>query len=361
MIGRHNRTGGRLLAVFLSGVWRESVPDPKVSAEELREIIPLLLGSGAGALGWWGIRNSSLKTDTAASELLQAYRFHALNTALYQHKIKQALSILHTADIEPILIKGWANARLYPEPGLRPYGDVDLCVRRDRYAVAVELLLNTTEGRKCQVDLHRSLGRLDDRAWEEFYTRSQLVNLDEIEVRVLSPEDHLHILSVHMLEDGAWRPIQLCDIAAVIESAPSNFDWDVCLGRNRRRAKWIASSIYLANQLLGANVECCPPKIRNTRLPTWLIPNVLRHWERPCLEQHRPPELIMKTLRHPTRVPKAALQRWPDPIGATIRLKGPFNAIPRLPFQLADFFVQTARFIDRPLRLLQNSRSASPY
>lgn len=343
----HIKTGGRLLAAFLSGAWRQSPPDPKISSEGLREVASLLLGSGAGALGWWRIRNSSLKTDAAASELLQAYRLHGLHSALYQQKVKQAFSILRAVDIEPILIKGWANARLYPEAGLRPYGDVDLCVRPDRYDLAVELMLNTTEGRKCQADLHRALGRLDDRSWDEFYARSQLVALDEMKVRILSPEDHLHVLSVHMLEDGTWRPIQLCDIAAAIESAPSNFDWDICVGRNKRRAKWVASSISLAHQLLGAGVEHCPLKIRNTRLPRWLIPNVLRNWGRPCLEQHRPPELIMKTLRHPARVPKAALQRWPDPISATIRMKAPFNALPRLPFQVVDYFIKNGKFLVR--------------
>jgi len=28
--------------------------------------------------------------------------------------------------VEPILGKGWAIARLYPERGMRPYGDIDL-------------------------------------------------------------------------------------------------------------------------------------------------------------------------------------------------------------------------------------------
>jgi hypothetical protein len=156
-----------------------------------------------------------------------------------------------------------------------------------------------------------------------------------------------------MLEDGAWRPIQLCDIAAVIEAVSSSFDWDVCLGRNKRRAKWVASAIGLAHQLLGARVEHCPPEIRDARLPGWLIPNVLQKWETPCLEDHRPPELIMKTLRHPVRVPKALLLRWPDPIGATVRMKGSFNVLPRLPFQIADYLIKNGKFLVRLPRLLR--------
>jgi hypothetical protein len=342
------KSRGELLAAFLEGAWRSVLPEQVISGEELSEITPLLLGSGAGALGWWRIRESSLSSSRAgAAELEQAYRFHTLHALLYKQKIKKVFSILRAGGVEPILIKGWANARLYPEAGLRPFGDVDLCVRPDQYDKASEMLLKMRDAKRYPVDLHRALGRLDGRSWDEFYTRSQVAGLDDVEVRILSPEDHLHILSVHMLEDGAWRPIQLCDIAAVVEAAASGFDWDVCLGRNKRRAKWIASAIGLAQKLLGARVENCPAQVRSARLPRWLLPTVLRHWERPCLEDHRPPELIMKTLRHPARVPKALLLRWPDPIGATIRVKGSFNQLPRLPFQLGAYFIHSGKFLMR--------------
>lgn len=346
------KSQGRLIATILSGAWRHSPSNPDVSAEELAEVAPLLLGSGAGALVWWRVRNSNLKTSIAATELLQAYRLHTLHAAFYQQKIKQSLFLLRADSVEPILIKGWANARLYPESGLRPYGDIDLCVRPDQFNAAEEIL-NNQEKKQRWVDLHKALGRLDDRSWDEFYARSQVVRLDDVTVRILSPEDHLHILSVHMLADGAWRPIQLCDIGAVVEAAASDFDWDVCLGRNKRRAKWVASAIGLAHQLLGTRVEHCPPEIRDARLPSWLIPNVLRKWERPCIEDHRPPELIVKTLRHPARVPRALLRRWPDPIGATIRMKASLNALPRLPFQVADYFFQVTRFVERLPKLLR--------
>jgi hypothetical protein len=39
-------------------------------------------------------------------------------------------------------------------------------------------------------------------------------------------------------------------------------------------------------------------------------------------------------LRNPAGLLKALRTRWPDPIEATIRLKGPFNEVPRLPFQI---------------------------
>jgi hypothetical protein len=347
MIKSQRKSRGRLIATVLGGAWRLSWPELEISTDELAEIAPLLLGSGAGALGWWRIRESNLNASTASEELQQAYRLHTLHALAYQQKIKRAFSTLRADGIEPILIKGWANARLYPQAGLRPYGDVDLCVRPDGYEKATGLLLKMDDARTYPVDLHKALGRLDERRWEEFYERSRVVNLDDERVRILSAEDHLHILCVHMLEDGAWRPIQLCDIAAVVESADSGFDWDVCLSRDKRRAKWVTSAINLAHILLGASLDNCPLQVREARSPRWLLPTVLKHWEHPCIIDHRPPELIMKTLRRPMRLPKAALKRWPDPIGATIRLKGSFNALPRLPFQISDYFIHSGKFLKR--------------
>jgi hypothetical protein len=353
MMKPQKESKGRLIATALNGAWRFNPPELELSTDELAEASPLLLGSGAGALLWWRIRESNLSATPAFAELQQAYRLHTLHALAYQRKIKRAFQTLRANSIEPILIKGWANARLYPQAGLRPYGDVDLCVKPDEYEKALALLLKMEDARAYPVDLHKALGRLDGREWDEFYARSRVVKLDDESVRLLSSEDHLHILSVHMLEDGAWRPIQLCDIAAAVEAADASFDWDVCLSRDKRRAKWIASAVNLARTLLGASLKDCPLKIKEARMPRWLLPTVLRHWERPCLQDHRPPELIMETLRRPAQLPKAALKRWPDPIGATIRLKGSFNAWPRLPFQLSDYFIHSGKFLLRLPGLLR--------
>jgi hypothetical protein len=353
MIKPQKESKGRLIATALNGAWRSDPPELEIPSEDLAEVAPLLLGSGAGALLWWLIRESELNTSPAAEELQQSYRLHTLHALAYQQKIKRVFGLLRANSIEPILIKGWANARLYPQAGLRPYGDVDLCVKPDEYENALALLLRMDDAKHYPVDLHRALGRLDGRSWDEFYARSRVVKLDDESIRLLSREDHLHILSFHMLEDGAWRPIQLCDIAASLEAADESFDWDLCLGRDKRRAKWVASAINLAHILLGASLKDCPLQIKEARLPRWLLPTVLKHWERPCLKDHRPPELFMQTIRQPMRLPKAALKRWPDPIGATIRLRGSFNSWPRLPFQLSDYLLHSGKFLMRLPGLLR--------
>ena len=50
-------------------------------------------------------------------------------------------------------------------------------------------------------------------------------------------------------------------------------------------------------------------------------------------------------LRHPRGLFKALRLRWPNPIQATARVGGPFNEWPRLPFQVAECFQRTGKFL----------------
>ena len=55
--------------------------------------------------------------------------------------------------VEPLVLKGWAAARLYGEPGLRPYGDLDLCVLPSEEAAA-RTALQAPGAPPVLVDLH---------------------------------------------------------------------------------------------------------------------------------------------------------------------------------------------------------------
>ncbi len=53
--------------------------------------------------------------------------------------------------------------------------------------------------------------------------------------------------------------------------------------------------------------------------PRWLMPCVLKQWERPGAIDHQPLEEFAIALRHPARVANALRVRWlPNPIAATI-------------------------------------------
>lgn len=341
-----NDSAGSLIAKVLAGSWRIQSPPPDISAEELARVAPLLLESGAGALGWRQVRNSDLSSTAKAQELQQAYRLHTLQAGIHERDIKEVITFFKRAGMEPVLVKGWAVARLYTERGLRPYGDIDLAFWPDQFDEA-KALLQTEEGKKIDVDLHKGFRKLDDLSFEELFARTEVVALGDVEVRILGPEDHFRILCLHLLRHSAWRPLWLCDIAATLESRPSNFDWDRCLGQNPRRADWVACTVGLAHRLLGAKVDDTPVAERARNLPGWLIPSVLRNWDKPDPNLYPPLSYIpplVTYFRRPAGIFTALRRRWPDPIEATVRMKGPFNEMPRLVFQLGNCFARIKGF-----------------
>ena len=284
---------GRDIASLLSGAWRATSPPSdftlNLSADQLAAITPLLCHLGAGALAWCKISNTPLRTTAAGRELHEVYRRFRLSALIHEREIAQVFSLLRAEGIEAVLVKGWAIARRYPDPALRPYGDIDVCVAPAQFAKASEILKRIESIDGPFVDLHcgfgevgrsRRHGQEDD--WEELLERSQVVMLAGQPIRILGDEDHLRVLCLHLLRSGARRPTWLCDIALLVEevqspkskvqslvrtgsgsdrvesSTPRSFNWDVCLGRNPTHANWVATAIKLAHQLLGASIENTP-------------------------------------------------------------------------------------------------------
>ena len=353
-----NRIRSQLIAEALAGSWRKFVPPPGISATELSEVTPLLVKSGAGALAWWRIRDCELAASVVGVQLQNTYRLHSLQAAVHRRNIKMVFTLLRARGIEPVLVKGWNTARLYPEPGLRHYVDIDLCVARDQYEAADRAL--TSLGAKSPlIDLHRGLGHLEQTSWQDLFERSQLVNLDDMSVRVPCAEDHLRIICVHWLSHGAWQPAGLCDVALSVESRPADFDWQRCLGPDRARASWVACTIGLARQLLGAQVNETPAA--TLALPRWLVPAVLRQWSSCFSPNYRELALgcLFSRLTRPGDLFQEVRWRWDHPVRATIQLNGAFNNLPRMPFQLAEVVLRSGKEVPRQLlKLVRDGKYA---
>src|SRR5438270_12287583 len=239
---------GELIAAILADSWIESPPTTiSLSQVQLDEVTPLLYQSGAGALGWWRVRGTDLSHTSSAEVLHQAYRLQALQAAIHEEKIQKILGLLSGAAVETILVKGWGAAALYPDHGLRPYGDIDLIIRKRDYETALAVV-SDPQARDCWIDPHTNVTEISDRTIEELFERSRFLPLGSEQVRVLAAEDHLALLAVHMLKHGAWRPLWVCDLAAAIERLRDDFDWLMGLGRDRRCGRWITCAIGLANR-----------------------------------------------------------------------------------------------------------------
>jgi putative nucleotidyltransferase-like protein len=341
-------TRGSLVSTVLRGAWRAQLPsDLSLSSEELDEVTPLLYGSGAAGLGWWRIRDTAWRGSASAELMHQALQLQTLFAEIHKTKVQKTFRLFRSAGVEPILIKGWAIGRLYPQPGLRPAGDIDLFIRRGDYAAA-QRVIKSEEARDCWVDLHTHIFELADRSPEDLYERSELVLCGDEQVRVLRSEDHFALLAIHFLKHGAWRPLWLCDLALMLESMSAAFDWKLCLGKERQRENWILSAAGLAQTLLDAEADNERVLAQARRIPSWLVRGVLKQWERPFADE-QPPAYhgapMRSYLRHPRGVLRDLARRWPNPIVATVSVNGTFDSRPRWPYQLSNCFLRAARLV----------------
>jgi hypothetical protein len=344
------RSASTIIAELLSGSWRPTPPALNLSVEELERVVPQLKGSGTAALAWWRVRGSRLRDSAAGAELRQSYQTQTLQSALQEWEVEHVFARLRAAGVEPILLKGLGAARLYAERGLRPAGDIDLCVRPEQFEAAHRAVWGPGPKGKALVDFeHDDSALLGRDGWDGVYARSMLFDLNGTQVRVPGDEDQLRFLCLHLLRHSAYRPLWLCDVAAALESAPVGFDWGAALGDDALRRNWVGCVLDLARRLLGAAREGAPGASSEARAPSWLVAEVLRQWERPCTSDHLPRELMAVSLRHPFRALPALVGRWPDPVRAVVGLKLPFDERPRLPRQFKFYVVQSAAFFKRPL------------
>jgi hypothetical protein len=345
---RTTKRQGQLVAKALAGAWRsKDLPVFDLSKSELDEITPLLMGSGAAALSWRRVSNSCLRESPSGELLHQAYRLQSLQSEIQEQKIEKVFRLLRGASVEAILAKGWAAAGLYPDRTLRPYGDIDICVRPRDYKL-VEELFSQPDASECPVDLHRHFSEIGNRSVDELLSRSRLQQVGQEQLRVLSDEDHLALLCIHLLKHGAWRPLWLCDVAVVMESASASFDWELCLGKDDTRANWIRCGFGLAHRLLDARTDKLPSKVGRLTPPEWLIETVLKQWSTPFAAYQAPmnhPIPMADLWRQPLDLFDGVRQRWPNPIIATISVHGRLNNVPRLPYQIANCVTRAIRFL----------------
>ncbi|HYX29826.1 MAG TPA: nucleotidyltransferase family protein [Pyrinomonadaceae bacterium] len=339
-------SNGELVANALRHSWRVSANNLDSGQADFDTVTPLLYDSGAAGLGWWRIRYHELSSTPSGELLHQAFRLLTLQAAIHENKIARVVRAFRAGKVEPVLIKGWAMARLYPERALRPYGDIDLLVRPRDKRIAYKIVASE-QLRDCQIDLHAGAFEVADRSVEDLYARSQLVVCKDEQLLVLGEEDHLALIAVHLLKHAAWRPLWLCDLALLVETASPKFDWNVCLGSDSRRANWILSAIGLAHALLDANIADAQIALR-AAAPSWLIQAVLKNWAQPFAGKHEPNNHLAE-MRSYARRPRGLLRdlkrRWPDPILATVSVNGSFGSRRRLRYQLRNCLERTARLV----------------
>ena len=280
------------------------------------------------------------------------YRWYLLRKKHLEGLMIRAFEAFRAEGIEPILIKGWAAARNYPDRKPRFFGDIDLSVAGSDHERALKLIGRSDSGAS-GVDLHCELRHLDTLNWSVLFARSELVAVNGTSIRLLSPEDHLRVLCVHWLTNGGESKERLWDIFYAVQNRPKAFEWSHCLdvvSANRRG--WIIATIGLAHKYLGLEIDDLPFADEARRLPVWLTRCVEKEWDR---------SITMRPIHTALRDPKALLQQVrkrfpPNPIQATVDCEGRFDDGLRVGYQIRDVFIRLVPSVRRVVpTMLENA------
>lgn len=281
----------------------------------------------------------------AAENELDERRWQSLQLRVCEHHIEKIFEIFYRYQIEPILIKGWAAGRYYPNPARRFSSDIDLAVSSENYSRAQEII-------SCypyDIDLHRELRHLDRMSWDNLFNDSKTVKLGDTAIRVLRREDHLRVICVHWLTDGGANKEKLWDIFYALQNRPADFDWERFLSSvGERRRKWFVCAVGLAQKYLGLNLKDTPLENAADELPDWLIETVEKEWRSEI--RLRP---LQRNLNDRRKFWQQVKKRFPpNPIQATVEMEGSFDDKPRIFYQIGSVLIRFPPSVKRIAKVL---------
>ncbi len=263
-------------------------------------------------------------------------KWDILQVKLQERNVCKVFRAFRKNGIEPVLIKGYAVARYYPEDVGRSSVDIDLAFDPDQFD-AVNEFLSTNPIGAVGIDIHNGLRHHDTLSWQELFSRSQLIDVNGEDIRVLSDEDHLRVLCVHWLTDGGENKKRLWDIYYAVSKRPENFDWDKCLGVvSEKRRNWVIYTIGIAHHYLKLDISDLPFKEKAERVPPWLLREVKRHWD-----MDLPIVPLNATLHDKDQFFRQVKKRFPpNPIYSTISMEGSLDARTRIFYQAGNLLMR---------------------
>jgi hypothetical protein len=258
------------------------------------------------------------------------------------------------------VLKGPALARLdYPDPQLRPTGDLDLLVRGEQLATAVARLralggtqtdpdpvpgygahvgkgATVTMPDGFEVDLHRLLvwGPLGVRVHpDQLWARARPVIIGGRELETLAREETLVHAALHLVVGGHARAMNVRDVAQLLAAPALDPDEVLAVARRWDAEAALATAIVLTSGELGSAVGHSP-------LTDWAEAYVPRWRDRTWLRVERPGaplpavEVVATWLELPDARSRSMLVRatvspahgtWPSPTVRLRRLAGRFG------------------------------------
>lgn len=281
--------------------------------------------------------------QTNSTDLNEASKL--LHFKVLEHRLAEIWTKFADAGFEPLLIKGWAAAQLYPKPFERQFSDVDLAFDPREFSRAQEFL--SRQKFPLAIDLHAGLRHLDTVSYPLLFERAVFKKCGDANVRIPAEEDHLRVLAVHWLNDGGAPRDRLRDVFYAVAARGPDFSWEKCLDAvDSKRRRWIICAIGLAHRYLDLPIEDLPFRNELNDIPAWLIRTVESEWAsgvrlKPLTQCRHDRKQLWQQIKK--RIPPNALQ-------ATIETEGDFDSYPRFYYQTLDIFKRLAPWLKRAER-----------
>lgn len=249
-----------------------------VTRVEPRRLVTLARREGVHCLLFANLKRARLidaLPPGLVEELTQRYRRTAALNMQCARDLEQLCAGLAGVGIGALVLKGMALLdELYPDPGLRPTGDVDLWVANEDLDAMTAMLTSigytpepfypdTYRRGNTIVDIHTHLlgaGRVHAR--ERIFAAGERSLLEGTEptiygaaMRKLGTPQNLLFLGLHLMKHNADRLLWLIEINEIVRQCTTD-DWERLLeiGEEMGQAISIAHVAYLADLLLPDTV-----------------------------------------------------------------------------------------------------------
>jgi hypothetical protein len=242
--------------------------------------------------------------ESVLARLTNAYRTHVMRSLLIQAQLPRVLQEFEAAHVPAVVLKGAALANtLYPDPALRPMGDIDILIPPERLTVAEQTLqrlgyrfegnLQPDYYRRqhyhityvppdsgLPIELHWHIARVghptricitDPALMDRWFERAETVDLQGFPARVLCAPDLVLHLALHFLKHrfdshrsgfvSAEALKQLADIRLVLRARGALLDWKLLWqeAQNYQVHEPLATALALALDPLGRDSQVPTP------------------------------------------------------------------------------------------------------
>ena len=220
-------------------------------------------------------------------KLRQTYYVNTVRNMLFHSELERVLKSFQNEGIKTIVLKGAMLAEtVYPNIALRSMGDIDLLVHKDdldraeKRIFKLGYILNEhyrspewyrkkhhhlaplfNPDKIVKIDVHHNIippSNPFSINIDEFWQRAQPAKIANTDVLILSPEDLILHLSLHIsyCDQFVGRIKGLCDILEVVRHYQGKINWTQITTKSHKYkiGKFVYYPLYFAKELLNADI-----------------------------------------------------------------------------------------------------------